>query len=226
MMVGLTLKHFVAFQGIQKQRKAIFLKNAWQITWNFALLLRKFACNFINPSKSIFMKKTLFAMLALASTTMFTACGGKTEATAENTDSAAATAEATEAAAPSNVCENDEFSVTGPEGWEIKKGSFGYIEMEDVNSTETFKPIIKVCVYKDKTLKDQEDYYLNKTKGTVKGADVTIGNYTFTTFRNDQSELYHCFATLEDGRLLEVYTVYMKPENEAVKPVVESIKLK
>lgn len=169
------------------------------------------------------MKKFIFSVAALAMTLAFSACGNKTEAPAEGADS---TSEAAVAEAPTTFCENEDLSVTGPEGWEIKKGSFGAISMQDVNSKETFKPKIEVRVIKDKTMKDKEDYYLNKTKGSVKGADVTIGDYKFTTFRDDSSKLYHCFAELADGRLLEVYTVYMEPEADVVKPVVESVKLK
>ena len=168
------------------------------------------------------MKKLTYSFAAMALALAFTACGNKTEGPAEGADST----QTAEAEAPSNFCENDLFSVTGPEGWEIKKGSFGRISMEDVNSKETFKPKMYVGVDKNKTLKDKEEYYLTKTKGFKKGADVTIGNYTFTTFRNDDSKLYYCFHELEGGGLLEVETVYFEPESDIVKPVVESIKLK
>ncbi|MBR1711911.1 MAG: hypothetical protein IJ722_00700 [Alloprevotella sp.] len=169
------------------------------------------------------MKKLMYSFAALALTASFAACGGKTEGGTDATDSVKDT---TAVMTPTNYLENEDLGVTCPDGWEIKDGGFDYIEMEDVNSKETFKPIIKVRTIKDKDLKFYEDYYLNKTKGTVKGADVTYGEYTFKTFRDDNSKLYHCFAELSDGRLLEVYTVYMEPEAEVVKPVVESIKLK
>lgn len=170
------------------------------------------------------MKKLFYSFAAAAFALTFAACGNKTEAPVEGADSVQENVEAAEA--PTTFFENDDLSVTGPEGWEIKNGSFGAISMEDVNSKETFKPKMEVRVIKDKTLKDKEDYYLNETKGTVKGADLNIGDYKFTTFRDDSSKLYHCFAELPNGGLLEVYTVYMEPEAEVVKPVVESIKLK
>lgn len=170
------------------------------------------------------MKKTLISFAAFAFALTFTACGGKTEAPAENPDSAAQ--EVAEAEAPSSNFENEFFTVTAPEGWKVEEDGSSGVEMEDVNSTETFKPKIKIKVYTDKTLAEKEDYYLNHTKGTVKGADVTFGDLTFKTFRDNDSELYYCFAELEGGKLLELYTVYMEPEADAVKPVMETLKLK
>ena len=168
------------------------------------------------------MKKNLFVLAAMALALSFTSCGNKTEAAAEGADSAKE--EATEAAAPTRDMENEDLSVTCPEGWSISEGSFGRIEMEDVNSTETFKPKIKVSVIKDKTMKDKMDYYIDGE--TKAGADYTAGGYTFKTARNESSELYYCLAELADGKLLQLETVYIAPEADVVKPVVESIKLK
>lgn len=171
------------------------------------------------------MKKTLLAFAAMAFAVSFTACGGKTEAGAEAADSAQDSAVA-EAEPPTSEFENDLFTLTAPEGWEVSKSGSDGVRMEDVKSTETFKPVIKVRVYTDKTLQDKSDYLLNQTNGYKKGADLTIGSYTFTTFRNEQSELYSCYAEVEGGKLLEVETVYFEPESEVLKPVVESLKLK
>ena len=168
------------------------------------------------------MKKILYSFAAIAFAATLVSCSGKTEAGAEAADSVKE--EAPEAQAPVRDMENEDLSVTCPEGWTISEGSFGRIEMEDVNSTEAFKPKIKVSVIKDKTMKDKMDYYI---KGETKaGADYTAGGYTFKTARNESSELYYCLAELEGGKLLQLETVYIAPEADVVKPVVESIKLK
>jgi len=171
------------------------------------------------------MKKVLYSFAAMAFALTFTACGSKTEGTDNAADSAKQEeAPAAEAQASVREMENEDLSVTCPEGWTIEKGSFGRIEMEDVNSTEAFKPKIKVSVIKDKTMKEKMDYYISGE--TKAGADYTAGGYTFKTARNESSELYYCLAELEGGKLLQLETVYIAPEADVVKPVVESIKLK
>lgn len=172
------------------------------------------------------MKKLFYSFAIVALGLTLAACSGKTESNPAAADSTAQEPEPAAAEAPSREIANDLFSVTGPEGWELSDASFGRIRMEDVNSSETFKPVIKVGVNKEKSLKDKEDYYLNQTKGYKKGENLTIGAYTFTTFRNEDSQLYSCCADLEGGGVLEVETVYFLPEDERLKPVVESIKLK
>lgn len=169
------------------------------------------------------MKKILFSLAALALSVSFTSCGGKAEPK-EGADTAQAEAPAAEEA-PSAALENDDMTVTAPEGWEAKKSAFGF-RMENVKSTETFKPVIKVNLSK-KTAAEQEDYYTSKTKGFKKGDDVKLGEYTFKTFRNEDSALYYCYAEVEGKGLLEVETAYVAPEKmEELAPVVESIKLK
>lgn len=58
-----------------------------------------------------------------------------------------------------------------------------------------------------------------------KGADLKVGSYTFTTLFGD-NKVNHCFTELPDGRLMELQLVYLEPEAEVVKQVVESIKIK
>lgn len=171
-----------------------------------------------------FMKKLFYSFATIALGLTLAACSGKTESNPAAADSTVQEPVAEEA--PSREIANDLFSVTGPEGWELSDASFGRIRMEDVKSSETFKPVIKVGVDKEKSLKDKEEYYLTKTNGYKKGENLTIGAYTFTTFRNEDSQLFSCCVDLEGGGVLEVETVYFPPEDERLKPVVESIKLK
>lgn len=168
-----------------------------------------------------------YAVVAFAAFAM-AACGNKSANTGESADSTA-TEQAAEAAAPSTFAETDFFSVTGPDGWEVTADnswdSHKSVDMEDVNSTETFKPKIKIAIYTDKTLQEKVEYLTKAGDTYKKGDDLKIGNYTFTTVRGSNS-LNYCYAELDGGRLLEVETVYMEPEAEVVKPVVESIKIK
>ncbi len=174
------------------------------------------------------MKKVILPLLALAFAVSFSACGGKTEGGAEANDSTKAdSAQVTEEAqSPTGTIDVEAFTVTTPEGWEATSKSSNSVRMEDVKSKETFKPVITIRVQENRTVKDKEDYYQTKTKGFSKGADVTIGSYTFTTFRNPDSELYDCFTQLEGGSLLIVELAYFEPESEILKPVVESLKIK
>lgn len=167
----------------------------------------------------------LFAIAAVA--VCMASCGNKAGNAAGEADSTATTEQVAEA--PSTFAETDFFSVTGPEGWEIKADnnwdSSKEVEMEDVNSTEVFKPKIEIKVYKDKKMQDEIDKLLKHADTYKKGADLKIGDFNFTTVRGS-NKLNYCYAELEGGRLLEVETVYMDPEAEVVKPVVESIKIK
>ncbi len=174
------------------------------------------------------MKKIFsYVVVAIAAFAM-AACGNKSANTGESADSTA-TEQAAEAAAPSTFAETDFFSVTGPDGWEVKADnswdSNKSVRMEDVNSTETFKPAIKVTVYKEKTIQEKVEYLTKGGDTYKKGDDLKLGDYTFTTVRGS-NKLNYCYAQLEDGRLLEVETIYIEPEAEVVKPVVESIKIK
>lgn len=98
------------------------------------------------------------------------------------------------------------------------------VSMEDVNSSETFKPVVEVIVYKDKTQKEAIESDL-KSDNDSKGDDMKIGEYTFNTILGKNS-VNHCYTTLADGRLMEVKVVYTLPDAETLKPIVESIKLK
>lgn len=167
------------------------------------------------------MRKFFQFAIAAAAVCVMAACGNKSANNAESADSTAT------AQAPSNVAETDFFSVTGPDGWEIKADngwdSSKSVRMEDVNSAETFKPAIKVEVYKEKKMQEQVDYYTKH--GDKKGADLKVGSYTFTTLIG-ANKVTHCYTELPDGRLMELQLAYLEPEAEVVKQVVESIKIK
>lgn len=169
------------------------------------------------------MKETLLAFAAMAFAVSFTACDSKTApgtATADSTqqDSTEAMAET-----PKNVFDGENFSVTGPEGWEASESFYG-VRFEDVNSKETFKPVITIGMDKKKTLAEKLEY---DAKSRTKGADVTIGEYTFTTMRNESSGLYSGYAEVEGGVLI-LETAYFAPEEklDVLKAVFETLKLK
>jgi hypothetical protein len=165
--------------------------------------------------------------IALAATVACTmvACGNKTNNNGDNADSVK-TEEV--AQAPSNIGECEWFTVTVPEGWKATVDndwdSMKSVSMEDVNSSETFKPVVEVIVYKDKTQKEAIESDL-KSDNDSKGDDMKIGEYTFNTILGKNS-VNHCYTTLADGRLMEVKVVYTLPDAETLKPIVESIKLK
>ena len=97
----------------------------------------------------------LFAIAAVA--VCMASCGNKAGNAAGEADSTATTEQVAEA--PSTFAENEFFSVTGPDGWEVKADdTWKKVEMEDVNSKEVFKPKIEIRVYDDKTMQDKIDY--------------------------------------------------------------------
>lgn len=174
------------------------------------------------------MRKLYQFAIAAAAVGVMVACGNKSGNEAKDADSTKTEQTAVEEP-QSRDAETEYFTVTAPEGWNVEVDNnwdaHKDVNMEDVNSTETFKPKIKVKVHKEKKM-DEAIEYLTKNSSTYKkGADFKAGEFTFTTVRGTNG-LNNCFVQLEDGRLLEVETVYIDPEAEVVKPVVESIKLK
>lgn len=168
------------------------------------------------------MKKLLYSFAVFAFALSFTACDNKTGSSAETADS---TQDSATAEAPTRDFENDFFTLTAPEGWEVSKRGSDAVRMEDVNSKETFKPVITVRFQENKTLKEKMDY-LTQSGSTKKGADYKAGEFTFTTARNEQSELYYCVTEVKGG-LLNVETAYVSPEKmEVLAPVIESLKMK
>ena len=104
------------------------------------------------------MKKFFsYGVVAIAAFAMVS-CGNKAGNASADKDS---TATEQVAEAPSTFAENEFFSVTGPDGWEVKADdTWKKVGMEDVNSTETFKPKINIRVYEDKKLQEKIDYLL------------------------------------------------------------------
>lgn len=167
--------------------------------------------------------------MAAAAVCVMAACGNKSGNETKNADSTKTEQPAQAEAPQSRDAETAFFSVTAPEGWKVEVDttwdSHKEVRMEDVNSTETFKPVIEVTVHKEKKMQEAIEYLTKGGDTYKKGADFKAGNWTFTTVRGSNA-INHCFAQLDGGRLLEIEVIYTDPENEAVKPVVESIKLK
>lgn len=175
------------------------------------------------------MRKFYQFAIAAAAVCVMAACGNKSGNETKDADSTKAEQPAQAEAPQSRDAETAFFSVTAPEGWKVEVDttwdSHKEVRMEDVNSTETFKPVIEVTVHKEKKMQEAIEYLTKGGDTYKKGADFKAGNWTFTTVRGSNA-INHCFAQLDGGRLLEIEVIYTDPENEAVKPVVESIKLK
>ncbi len=175
------------------------------------------------------MRKFYQFAMAAAAVCVMAACGNKSGNEPKDADSTKTEQPAQAEAPQSRDAETAFFSVTAPEGWKVEVDTtwdaHKDVRMEDVNSTETFKPAIRVKVHKEKKMQEAIEYLTKGSDTYKKGADYKAGNWTFTTVRGSNG-LNNCFAQLDGGRLLEVETIYIDPENEAVKPVVESIKLK
>lgn len=167
--------------------------------------------------------------MAAAAVCVMAACGNKSGNETKDADSTKTEQPAQAETPQSRDAETAFFSVTAPEGWKVEVDttwdSHKEVRMEDVNSTETFKPVIEVTVHKEKKMQEAIEYLTKGGDTYKKGADFKAGNWTFTTVRGSNA-INHCFAQLDGGRLLEIEVIYTDPENEAVKPVVESIKLK
>lgn len=175
------------------------------------------------------MRKFYQFAIAAAAVCVMAACGNKSGNETKDADSTKAEQPAQAEAPQSRDAETAFFSVTAPEGWKVEVDTtwdaHKDIRMEDVNSTETFKPVIRVKVHKEKKMQEAIDDLTKGSSTYKKGADFKAGDWTFTTVRGSNA-INHCFAQLDGGRLLEIEVIYIDPENEAVKPVVESIKLK
>lgn len=175
------------------------------------------------------MRKFYQFAIAAAAVCVMAACGNKSGNETKDADSTKAEQPAQAETPQSRDAETAFFSVTAPEGWKVEVDttwdSHKEVRMEDVNSTETFKPVIEVTVHKEKKMQEAIEYLTKGGDTYKKGADFKAGNWTFTTVRGSNA-INHCFAQLDGGRLLEIEVIYTDPENEAVKPVVESIKLK
>lgn len=175
------------------------------------------------------MRKFYQFAIAAAAVCVMAACGNKSGNETKDADSTKTEQPAQAETPQSRDAETAFFSVTAPEGWKVEVDttwdSHKEVRMEDVNSTETFKPVIEVTVHKEKKMQEAIEYLTKGGDTYKKGADFKAGNWTFTTVRGSNA-INHCFAQLDGGRLLEIEVIYTDPENEAVKPVVESIKLK
>lgn len=175
------------------------------------------------------MRKFYQFAIAAAAVCVMAACGNKSGNETKDANSTKAEQPAQAETPQSRDAETAFFSVTAPEGWKVEVDttwdSHKEVRMEDVNSTETFKPVIEVTVHKEKKMQEAIEYLTKGGDTYKKGADFKAGNWTFTTVRGSNA-INHCFAQLDGGRLLEIEVIYTDPENEAVKPVVESIKLK
>lgn len=173
--------------------------------------------------------KKIFLMIAAAA--MFAACNGNTTTEGSNTpaDSVATeqTAEEPEEAVVEKMgpcsIESNDLSLDVPEGWKATVGNFNKITMTK-NRDDNMTQKIEVSLVPYKTAGARIDDLVST--GIEKGADVKIGGKTYFTVRSESNEFYHLVADWGEEKCLDLTINFIQPEDDIVKAVVESVKLK
>ncbi len=175
------------------------------------------------------MKKVFFSFAIVAAGLLVASCGsknGNAEAPADGAE--AEVAEGAEAPAASNV-ECDKFSLTVPAGWKYSEaGSSSTTITLDTPDYGQFEAVT-IYVNNEETSAEQlRDQYFGDGADKEKAADVTIGNKTFKQlYYIDSADDNSVLFTEVDGGVLVIHLSRNLPvEAEALKPLVESIKLK
>lgn len=165
----------------------------------------------------------------LVAAAIMTACNSNTTATenATTNDSTSIEQETEEAVVekmgPCSIESND-LSLDVPEGWKAVVGNFEEITMTK-NREDGMTQKIEVSLIPSKTAAARIDD-LFSTGGFVKGADVKIGDKSYSTLCSESNEFYHSVADWGEEKCLDVTTNFIKPEAPEVNAVVSSVKLK
>ncbi|MBQ9217479.1 MAG: hypothetical protein IJ160_04800 [Muribaculaceae bacterium] len=173
--------------------------------------------------------KKIFLMIAAV--VMFTACNGSTATDSTTPSDSVATEQAAEENEEAVVekmgpcsIESDDLILDVPEGWKATVGAFAEIIMtKEREDHMTQKIEVSLIPHKTaaETVKD-----IFETGGIDKGADVKMGDKTYSTLRSEGNQFYHAVADWGEEKCLDVTINFIQPEDPVVKAVVESVKLK
>ncbi|MBR3479616.1 MAG: hypothetical protein IKH32_02770 [Prevotella sp.] len=172
------------------------------------------------------MKKALFSFAIVAAGLLVASCGNKSGNAKEAEPVEAEVVDETPVAA---AAECDNFTLTAPAGLKFNENASSSTSITlDAPDYGQFESVTIYLNKEEKSAEKLRDQYYGDGAGKEKADDVTIGNLTFkqlyyTESADNNSDL---FAEVEGGVLVLSLSKNVPVQAEALKPLVESIKLK
>lgn len=176
------------------------------------------------------MKKALISFAIVAAGLLVASCGNKSSNAEAPADSAESeVAEAAEAPAANSAVESEYFTLSVPGGWKYNEDASSSTSVTiDAPDYGQFESVV-IYINKEETSAEKlRDQYFGDGADKEKAADVTIGGKTFKHLYYTESADYgsDLFTEVDGGVLVVSLSRNLPVEAEALKPLVESIKLK